>query len=565
MKRKNSSKNNWLKRVETFNLKSWLKDNWLILIFLILPTLTIYATSLNNDFVSDDLYAIVNHPDLDQPQYFTSSFPIVWQPLFYFLINKFFGLQPMFFRSLNITLHLGNVLLSYFLISLLINSRTAAIASILLAIHPIAVESVAWISGGGYPQYTFFLLLALIAYLFSSQKKAKGKPYYLLSLLTFLMALTTSEKAAVLPIILLFFQLGFGKISKAYKKLIPYFSLSALWVMIYAIRIPERVKDLVGPGGSGYKLFNPLKQIPIAIFDYLRLIIYPQGLTHYHTELLHTYPEMVIRGAVILLLLIVIVWGFFKNRHLFFWLSFFFISLLPTLTPLGVSWVVAERYVYLGAIGIFVLIAIFLDKLMKQKRVRPWLNIFLALGVVALSITTVLRISDWKTQDSLVLSAAKTSPSSAQNHNNLGKIYKERDQVQKAIAEFKIAITLQPGFSHAYHNLGTVYQELNQIDLAIENFKAAVTYNPDLWQTHQNLAISYHQAGKVDLAEIHFKESVSLKPQNPDLHFNLAIFYSKTNRSKKAREELKTTLELKPDYLEAQRLLESLERQSQGG
>jgi len=375
------------------------------------------------------------------------------------------------------------------------------------------------------------------------------------------MALTTSEKAAVLPLILLFFQIGFEKISKVYKKLIPYISLSALWTIIYAFRIPDRIKDLIGPRGTEYQLYNPLEQIPVAIFDYLKLIVYPQGLTIYHTEFMYSPSEILIRGIIVLFLIAIIVWGFFKNRPVFFWLSFFFISLLPTLTPLGISWLVAERYVYLGSIGLFILIAIFLDKLLEKKRAKVLVSIFLGLAIIALSTKSALRIADWKTQDSLILSAAKTSPSSPQNHNNLGKIYKDRNQLQKAIVEFELAIALQPNFSHAYHNLGTVYQEMKLLDLAIENFEAAINFNPDLWQSHQNLAIGYHQTGKPELAGIHFKRSVELDPDNPALHFNLGVYYHKTDQIPEAIEELKKALELKPDYNEAQRLLESLEKQ----
>jgi len=127
MKGKTLINDNWSKKIKSFCFKSWFRQNWQVLLFLTLPALIIYTTSLNNDFVSDDTYSLLNNTDLNSPQYFIKAAPAFLQGLIYFLINKFFGLRPELFRSLNIIFHLGNIFLVYFLINLLINSRVAAL------------------------------------------------------------------------------------------------------------------------------------------------------------------------------------------------------------------------------------------------------------------------------------------------------------------------------------------------------------------------------------------------------------------------------------------------------
>ena len=101
------------------------------------------------------------------------------------------------------------------------------------------------------------------------------------------------------------------------------------------------------------------------------------------------------------------------------------------------------------------------------------------LHLFALSVRTITRNADWKNQDTLWLATAKTSPSSPQNHNNLGDYYGRQGDLEKAAEEFKTAIKLKPNYGDAYHNLANIYHQMGEDDLAIENYRKALSFNPN--------------------------------------------------------------------------------------
>lgn len=518
----------------SFNLKAWSKKNRLALGLLTVLVFAAYANSLGNDFVADDVYALVNNERLDEFGYIFANPLGFIRPLIYYTINKLFGLTPAFYRIVGILFHLGATLVTYLLVSLLINATTAAFAASLFAVHPILIESVAWISGGYYAQYGFFLLLALLLYIFS----LKEKKFYFLSMVSFVLALLSSEKAAFFPLILLTAFLAFEEIFKDWKKLIIPFLISGLWVLLYVGQVSQRVTTLQTEFYQAPQTINPLHQIPIAITSYLELIFWPKNLTLYHSEMTFSPGEYLLRLAVFLTFLSIIAYAYIrKNRQVFFWLSFFIISLLPMLTPLGISWIVAERYVYLGSLGIFTSVALLIKKLNEIKKIKPAPLIIFGLIILTLLTRTVVRNQDWKNQDALWLATAKTSPSSPQNHNNLGDLYGRRGDFERSVEEFKKAIELKPGYADAYHNLANTYQQMGKTDEAVKNYQEAIKFNPNLWQSYQNLAAIYFEQEEFELAREWMEKAVEINPQNANLHLNLGTVYLKLEDAQRAQEE----------------------------
>lgn len=221
-----------------------------------------------------------------------------------------------------------------------------------------------------------------------------------------------------------------------------------------------------------------------------------------------------------------------KNKKVFFWLSFFFVSLLPTLTPLKIAWIVAERYVYLGSIGIFVAVAIFFDwffeKIKKKNEQYKYIAIaFFAIIILALSARTIIRNMDWKNEDTLWISTAKTSPSGQNIHNNLGDVYARQGNMEKSVEEFKKAIEINPRYADAYHNLANDYHDMGQIDLAIKNYQKALEFNPNLWQSYQNLADIYFNQGDYKKAQDYIQKALAIDPQNKNLQENLQVIEAK--------------------------------------
>jgi hypothetical protein len=432
------------------------------------------------------------------------------------------------------------VLASYLLIWILADPLTAAISASLFAVHPILVESITWISGGTYSQYSFFIILAILLYVFS----IKNKKFYLLSLASMVMALFISEKAVVFPFILLAFFISFKDVFNNWKKLIAPFAIASFWGLFYLFAIPERIATLEAQNPRSVQSLNPFLQIPIAIGSYLKLIFWPKALTLYHSEMVFSQAQylMYLSAFVVLLALILV---FFKKRsQVFFWLSLFLISLAPVLTPFGISWIVAERYVYLGTLGIIVAFTLLLKKLAEKEKLKTAVFIFSSLITISLLTRTIVRNNDWQNQDSLWLAAAKTSPSSSQNHNNLGDLYGRHGDYEKAIEEFKKAIELNPQYADAFHNLANTYQQMGKLDLAIENYKKAIEFNPYLWQSYQSLALIYFERQDFETSLSYMEKAVGISPENPVLYYNLGVVFQQLGKIQEANQAFQKSQEL---------------------
>ncbi len=506
------------------------KKNLPALGILAVLVLTAYLGSLNNAFVADDVPIILNNDRIDKPDFIFSNPLTLFSGVLYLSIVKIFGRLPFAFRAVNILFHLGNVWVVYFLLRILFNSKIAFFAAAILATHPLQTEGITWISGGMYTRYSFFLLLALLLYILNDARE--DKKFYWASIGSFALALLNSEKAMVFPFILLALEFAYQGLKKNWRRLIPFFALGGAWALIYIGKIGERVSNLQTAHYQTPQTLNPLAQIPVAISSYLELIFWPKNLTLYHSEMSFSSVEFYSRAIVFLIFLGTVAWTYRKNRPAFFWLSFFSISLLPTLTPFGVSWIVAERYVYLGSLGIFTTAALTVERITKKISGRYQLvgrssnlYVILVLLLLPLTIRTVVRNRDWKTQDTLWLAAAKTSPSSPQNHNNLGDLYGRRGDLQRSAEEFQKAIELKPGYADAYHNLANTYQQMGKIEEAIENYQKAAEINPNLWQSCQNLAAIYFEREEFELAKEWMEKAVAANPENPNLQRNLEIIY----------------------------------------
>lgn len=548
-------------KISNFTFKKFFKNNWKILAFLTFLVLATYANGLNNSFLSDDFPAIRDNQNLGHPFYYLHN-PVNFSRYFlYFLAYKIGGLNPIFYRLINVFFHLGSVFLILGIISLLANPFLGFLTASLFAVHPIESESITWISAGPHAQYSFFLLFSFLLYLLARQRQ-KPLKIYVISLVSFLLALTTTEKSIILPFILLFFEIAFGVVKRNWQKLIPYFGLSFFWgIMILSLgNLSQRITALENQYYQKVGFENPFVQIPVALSSYLRLIFWPDKLALYHSELNFTQQQYFLMVATTFAFLALIAWGYKKNRQIFFWGSFFIIALLPMLTPLRVGWVVAERYVYLGSIGIIFLIAWVIDKIGKITKKKFVTLIIFAILVLGLSTRTIIRNFDWKNQDTLWLAGAKTSPSSHQNYNNLGDLYARRGEYEKAIEEFKKAIELKPDYGDAYHNLANIYHQINRDDLAKENYKKALKFNPNLWQSYQNLAAIYFIQKNFNLAKEFMEKALKINPENIDLHINSGILYLNIKDEQKAKEEFEKALQIDPQNEKAQQLLNSLNK-----
>lgn len=540
-------------------IKKNLRKKYQALILLAFLVFTVYFNSLGNDFVSDDV-AMINNPEISKISFFWKPPYIIpnLRSLIIFLTYKNFGLNPLFYRLSNVLFHLGSSWIIFFLIGLFFKPPISLITASIFAVHPILTEVVTWISGGSYATATFFILLSFLTYLWSINNK-RIKLYYPFSVFLFFLALIFSEKIIIFPFVLLGYEFSLGDLKTNWRKLLPFWIITGLWTLNLIGLLGARINALETTFYQKPGIENPLIQVPISVSSYLELIFWPKNLSLYHSEMSFTQIEYLLRLSLFIFFLGSIFYFFKKNRLIFFWLSFFLITLLPTLTPLRIAWIVAERYVYLGSLGIFVLIALVIQKIGNAYKNQKVSYALLIVILIAFSIRTIIRNKDWKNQDTLWLATAKTSPSSPQNHNNLGDLYGRQGNLEKAVEEFKKAIELKPNYGDAYHNLANTYLQMGKKDKAVQNYQKALSVNPNLWQSYQNLAAVYFKEEKYDLATQELEKAIKVNPQNANLYINLGIVYLKLERKEKAKGAFQKALEIDPENKKAQQLLLSVQ------
>ena len=525
-----------------------IKKYWPALLFLSILILISYGNSLNNVFLSDDLAEIVNNPNIGNLGYAISSRPTGFIRLILnWMAFGLGGLNPFFFRSINILFHAGTVFLIYLLFKRLYSQRLALFVAGLFAVHPAISEAVVWISGGTYPQYAFFFLLSFLFYILS----AKRRLFYLLSFIFFSLSFMSHPQMPIaLFLIFPLFEFSFGPpaggLKKNWTKTLPYLALSIAYVLISLSVMPERETTLQSMHYQQGGTDNPLIQIPVALSSYFELTIFPKSLTLYHSELAFGAINFAIRALLTLAFFGAILFAFRKNKFIFFWLSFFLIALSPTLTPLRMNWIVAERYLYLPILGLLAIIALGLDKLSHNLKFKQGIYVFFSILLIMLSVRTIVRNIDWKNEDNLWIATGKTSPSSPNTHNNLGDVYGRQGNKLAALAEFQRAIELKPNYGDAYHNLANTYIELGQADKALENYQNALKFNPNLWQSYQNIAAIYFNLKKFDLTIENLTKAAAINPRNLNIRNNIGIVYLTAGEKGKAKEIFNLILSVDP-------------------
>lgn len=531
--------------IDNFNFLSWLRENIFALIFLLIAVLMVYSNSFQNGFVSDDVDGVLRNKNIAEWSYATSSTLGFFRNLFMMSIAKVFGIVPFWFRFFSVISHILTVFVVYFLFSLTGRKNLSLIGAIFFAIHPIIVESVTWISGGVYTNYTLLLLLAFVFHIFS----AKNKYLLVVSWGLFIIALFTSVNSVVFAPMIFVYEFAFSDFKTAFKRTWSYWTILGLFVMSAVVPgFMKRKESLTSTFYQESGMDNPLLVVTTAIFEYIRLIFWPKDLTLYHSQLDISNMMFFLRTVFLSFYLYLTYFFFKKNRMIFFWMSFFIICLLPFMTPFRISWIVAERYVYMSSIAIFFLVAYFFDRFLENDKVKNFLYIVLIVIIVLLGFRTILRNFDWVDADTLYLSMEHISYNDPKTHNNLGDVYGRRGDFVKSEAAFKKAIELKPNYGDAYFNLGNTYLQWGQDKWASAeaNYKMALSLNPDIWQGYAQLAYIYYNIGQQDLAYENIQKSISLHKESV-FSFNLAAMISAArNDTDAARKYLNQAIKINP-------------------
>ena len=439
---------------------------------IILLCCLVYAGSLTGGFISDDVATIKDNPDI-------GIFPQDLSSIMNWASYKLSGLNTITYHIFSLLVHIIASVLAFFFLCHFFGRKASFIAALIFACHPVHTEAVSWISGRPYAIGAALIFGSFLLYLRATKDKLKVIPY----LLSLLLCLNNAGWYLYFyPLMLIAYDTIFKR--KKWLFWLPYIGVIGVRVITNLAPISQRIGVLKNPLVTGDGTNNPIFKFAYSFFEHLVLLLYPINLTLYHEPNRITPWLITVEVCVLFIALFFLPRFFRKSKRLFFALILFILFLMPTYSPLLISWTVAERYLYLPSIALCMVFASLLE------RHKAMLLVAMVL-IGAYSMRTVSRNEDWHNRERLWRATVKASPQSHKAHNNMGDVYSKKGNVLMSLWSFKKAVTLRPAFAEAWHNLGFTYWRLGKAKEAIAGFKKALELNPNQVQSSENLRDIY--------------------------------------------------------------------------
>ena len=499
--------------------KKPLKDK-VLLVILVLVTFITFSPSLKNNFVNwDDDKLVYQNPDIlnlnaaSVKTYFTSYYANMYQPattLSFALDNTFFGLNPYYFHLINILLHIINVVLVFYLIfSLTRRQMTSFFVAFIFALHPMHVESVAWVSERKDVLYTAFFLLSLLFYSKSLDKSLSMK-YLGFCFAAFVMSLFSKSAAVTLPLVLVVIDYYKGRKfdTRAIVEKIPFFLLSIVFGLVSIAS-----QHVYGEGSVAIKAYNYLDRFFMGTYSlsfYIIKFFIPFKLSAVHPMPVKNGNLLPLYYYISIIILPVIGFAFYKlikgskttfhiRRDSLLGLLFFVSTIILILSlPVGRS-VAAERYTYVPYIGLaftIVSLAEYFNSTYKFKYNYYFLGTAVAI-LGTFSIVSFMRNAPWQNSISLFTDVIEKYPSYPEAYNNRGLELYYQGNNEAAGKDYVDCIRIKKDYAEAYFNHGLVFMKTGNFKQAIDKFDTAVFYGLNQY----SLVFDYRGRAKFQLKD----------------------------------------------------------------
>jgi len=550
---KGINKKQELKKIE--QPRSLGKREWLWLGVILLFTFILFSPAIKYDFVNwDDDVNVTQNRNVQNltresvKNMFTSTVIGGYTPLTtltFAIEHHYFGLNPKVFHITNIILHIiCTALLFFILTKLRVNLFITVIVTLLFAIHPMRVESVAWVTERKDMLYTLFYFFAILFYI---QFKKTGKAWlYAASLVVFVLSLLSKIQAVSLPLSLILIDYLIDKkfITKQIWNKAPYFILSLITGL-------AGIYFLKQEGSLETGTIIPVYQ-RIFVGSYTLLVYLVKSIIPYEMSAIYPFPaKLSAMHYLSMPIVLLMVWGITKIRNfkteVVFGSLFFFFNVVFVLQVVGAGQgYLADRFTYVGYTGLFFIYAVIADKLSETK----WKNPVYILGIiwlVSLSILTFNRLKVWENSETLFTDVISKYPRVAVAHNNMGRYFREMNQYDKAIAAYNMAIEINPDSYNTFSNRGKAFFDLGRHDEAIQDFNRSIEINDRYVEALSNRGAAYAAKGNFDAALVDLNKALEIEPTNINALSNRSLTWYSMNNFEKAAEDVTAYLRYKPD------------------
>ncbi len=508
--------------------------------------------------------------------------PVTW--ISHMVDVELFGINAGWHHRMNVLLHLLNTLLLYLVLWRMTGRLwQSGFVAALFGVHPLHVESVAWIAERKDLLSTFFWILTMGVYLRYIRRPSLER--YLPVAMIFILGLMCKPMAVTLPFVLLLmdwwplrrttsldssnsrpWHYSLSAFSRLAWEKVPLLGLSAISCFITFLAQSRggtvRSLDYVP---LGLRISNAF----VSYVSYLGQMVWPFSLAMFYPHPASIaaqagIPMWKIVGTALLLCgfsFLVMRQAQHRPYLLVGWLWY-----VGTLVPvIGLvqagSQAMADRYTYVPLIGVFIAVAWGIPDLFSRGRFRNLaLGVLGGAAVAALSVAAWNQVGYWRNNVTLFSRALAVTQDNWLAWNNLGLTYGDLGQPQKAIDHFREALRIRPGYADAWYNLALTYDKLGQSNQAIVCYREALRLKPDYTKAWNNLGIAYHELGQPEQAVTYYRKALQIQPDYVDAWYNLGLAYAEYGQLHQAITCFREALRIKPDFEEARHSLDAVEK-----
>lgn len=533
-----------------------------ICVGLVLLTLAVYWQAFGFGFLSfdDDVY-VTNNTIVKSgltasgfARAFTTPVSSNWHPLTvlsHMLDVELFGLNAGAHHLANVLLHCTNaVLLMLFLTMVTGKPWRSGMAAALFAVHPLHVESVAWISERKDVLSTLFWMLTMLAYVRWVRKPAFSR--YAAVVLLFALGLMAKPMLVTLPIVLLILdwwplgRFGFGSPGRLLLEKLPLLALSAASsaATVWAQHAGGAMSDLA-TFPTGVRVANAV----VSYVSYIGKAVWPARLAVFYPHPESSLPELQVAASAALLVLVT-AWSARCRKSRPYMLAgwlWYVSTLLPVsgIVQVGAQGM-ADRYTYLPLIGLFLMIVWSVPEI-ETNWLRRLANGAAAAAVAALAACAYFQVGYWRSDESLFARAVEVTRRNPFAYAHLAAAVRDRGDLEGAAELFRQAAEMAPQNASVQRELGTALMKLQRLSEALEHLDAAVRLDPSDANAHTAMGITLAMLGRLRDALPRFKSAARLAPNESKFRGNLGQCLFLLGEMKLAESEFLEALKLDPD------------------
>ena len=544
------------------------KQKLIVYIVLTIVTLAVFWQVHQYDFINydDPVYVTENshiQSGISQSGFLwafrTTDADLLWHPLIWlsFMSDyQLFGLNAGGYHITNLILHILSALLLFWLFNRMTRAIwKSAFVAVLFALHPLHVESVAWISERKDVLSVFLWILTLCFYVYYTEKPAIRR--YLSVLFCFICALMSKPMVVTLPVVMIlldYWPLGRLESRKAnlflwqLKEKMPFLILTAVFSI-------TTIYTQYDPSIKYFSFGLRITNASVSFATYLEQTFWPHDMAVFYP-----FPAQIplwqVLAAILLILIIsgAVIVAAKRLPYLFVGWLWYTITILPVIGIIqSGEQAMADRYHYLPSIGIAIGLAWGVPLLIKNKVLRK--NILFPVSIASIAILSVLtwqQCGYWKDSIELFNYALQVTEDNYLAHINLAVALQD-GKTKEALYHYNEAIRIMPDYMLSarghiiYNNRGNAYVELGQYQLAFEDFDKSILLKPDFANTYNSRGEAYAKLGQYQRAFEDFNKSILLKPDYADSYYFRGRAYANVGLYQSALEDFNEAVRLKPD------------------